>query len=123
MTSKTKNIVAIAVGAAPAAMVLMSAFMKLSQNPQMVDGLTKGGMGSYITMLGAIEVISVALFFYPKTNKIGFYLLCSYLGGALATELSHGMPPMSALLIALFWVSMFIKDKANFFPASTHSNN
>jgi hypothetical protein len=123
MTSKTKNIVSVAVGAIPAAMVLMSAFMKLSQNPQMVDGLTKGGMGPYIAVLGITELISVILFFYPKTTKIGFYLLCSYLGGAMATELSHGMPPMSAVMIALFWVSMFIKDKTNFLPASTHSNN
>jgi hypothetical protein len=102
-------------------MVLMSAFMKISGNAQMMTGLTAIGFGPYIKLFGIIEVISLILFFYPKTYKIGFYLLCCYLGGALATELSHGQTPMSALLLVLFWVSFFIKDKSNFFPTS--SNN
>jgi len=124
MTNKTKNIVSIVVGALPAAMVLMSAIMKLSANPQMVAGLSKGGFGPYIQLFGAIEVISIILFFIPKTKKIGFYLLCSYLGGALAVELGSGSHmPVSAILLALFWVSMFINDKTNFLPASTNSNN
>jgi hypothetical protein len=123
MTNKTKNIVSIVIGAIPAAMVVMSAVMKFTGNPQVVDGLTKGGLGDYIIIFGTIEILSVLLFFIPKTKKIGFYLLCSYLGGAMSIELSHGMKPMSAIFIALFWISMFINDKANFLPVSTNSNN
>lgn len=114
MTDKTRNIVSIVVGAVPGAMVLMSGIMKLTLNPKMVDGLGKGGFGSYIQLFGAIEVISLILYFIPGTKKIGFYLLCSYLGGALATELSHGQPPISAALLALFWISFFIHNKINF---------
>ena len=121
MTNKTKNIVSIIIGALASVMVLMSAFMKISGNAQMVTGMTAGGFGPYIKLFGIIEVLSLILFFYPKTYKIGFYLLCCYLGGALATELGHAQPPMSALLLILFWVSFFIKDKSNFFPTS--SNN
>ena len=87
MTSKTKNIVSIVLGALPSAMVLISGTMKLSGNPKMVEGLTQGGFGSYITLFGALEFIMVILFFIPKTKKVGFYLLCSYLGGAMAVEL------------------------------------
>lgn len=101
----------------------MSATMKLTSNAQVVTGLTAGGFGPYIKIFGLIELLSVILFFYPKTYKIGFYLLCCYLGGALATELGHGQPPMSALLLVLFWVSVFIKDKSNFFPTTNNSNN
>ena len=123
MTNKTKNIISIIIGALASIMVLMSAFMKISGNAQMVTGMTAGGFGPYIKLFGIIEVISIILFFYPKTYKIGFYLLCCYLGGALATELGHGQPPMSAILLVLFWVSFFIKDKANFFPTNNNSNN
>jgi hypothetical protein len=124
MTNKTKNIVSIVVGALPAAMVLMSAIMKLTANPQLVASMSKGGFGPYIPAFGAIEIISLILFFVPKTKKIGFYLLCSYLGGACAVELSMGSHmPVSAILLTLFWVSMFINNKENFLPVSTKSNN
>jgi hypothetical protein len=118
MTSKTKNIISIIIAALASVMVLMSAFMKLSGNAEMTAGLTAGGFGSYIKIFGATELICLILFFYPKTSKIGFYLLCSYLGGAMATELSHGRPPMSAILLVLFWVAFFIKDKSNFLPTT-----
>lgn len=122
MTSKTRNIISIVIGALASIMVLMSAFMKLSGNAEMMAGLTAGGFGPYIKLFGLIEVISLILFFYPRTYKIGFYLLCCYLGGALATELSHGHTPMSAILLVLFWVSFFIKDKTNFFSAANNLN-
>ncbi len=124
MTSKTKNIVSIVVGALPAAMVLMSAIMKLTANPELVASMSKGGFGPYIPVFGTIEIISLILFFIPKTKKLGFYLLCSYLGGACAVELSMGSHmPVSAILLAGFWISMFINDKTNFLPASTNTNN
>jgi hypothetical protein len=123
MTAKTRKIIAIVVGAVPSIMMLMSATMKLSGNPEMVKGLSAGGLGSYITLFGMIEVVSVLLFFIPKTNMIGFLLLCSYLGGAFATELSHGMMPMSAILIALYWISMFIKDKSLFLGMRNNNAN
>jgi hypothetical protein len=122
MKPKTRKIVSIAVAVIPSAMVAMSAFMKLSGNPQLVDGMTKIGFAPYIKLFGVIELVSLILFFYPKTSKIGFLLLCCYLGGAMATELGHGEAPMAALFIALFWVSVFIRDKGMFLPIK-HDNS
>ncbi len=116
MTNKTRNVVSIVVGALPAAMVLMSSIIKLTTDPQ---PLIKAGFGPYIKPLGIIEIVLLILFFYPKTKRIGFYLLCSYLGGAFSVELTSGLPPLSLILLTLFWVSMFIKDKNNFFPTPT----
>ncbi|HTB06366.1 MAG TPA: DoxX family protein [Bacteroidia bacterium] len=122
MKPKTRKIVALVIGILPSLMVAMSAFMKLSGNPQMVDGFTKMGMIQYLKVFGIIEVVSLILFFYPKTYKIGFLLLCCYLGGAMSIELEHGQPPMSALLIALYWISVFIKEKNMFLPAHDESH-
>ncbi|MGP8215448.1 MAG: DoxX family protein [Bacteroidia bacterium] len=123
MTDKTRKIISIVVGAVPAAMVLMSAVMKFSGAEMIVNTFATYGLGAYVKIFGAIEIISLILFFYPKTSKIGFLLLCSYLGGAFATELAHSQMPMSAMLLILFWVSVFIKDKSTFLPSSNKTNN
>jgi hypothetical protein len=122
MTTKTKRIVSTVIGAVPGAGLLMSGIMKLTANPEMVKGLTAGGFGPYITLFGAMELVFLVLFFIPKTKNIGFFFICSYLGGAMAVEIGHGMKPMSALFIALFWISMFVWNKNLFLPANTNNN-
>ena len=114
MSTKVKNIISYVLLALPSIMIVMSAVMKLSGAPQIVEGLTKGGLGAYIKLFGTIELVSVALLFYPKTYKIGFYLLCSYLGGAMSIDLAGGQPPLSAVFITFLWIGVYLKDKANF---------
>ncbi len=114
MSTKTTRIISIVLMAIPSLMLLMSAIMKLSHAEQIVTGLTKIGLGSYITFIGCIELISLILFIYPKTYKIGFLLLCCYLGGALSIELAGGQPPMAAVFLTLIWVSVFLRDRLLF---------
>lgn len=116
MSAKAKRIVSIILMIIPSLMLIMSAFMKLSGAKEIVDGMTKGGFGPYILMLGIIELVSVALFLIPKTHKVGFLLLCSYLGGALAVELASGQPPMAAIFLTIIWISVFLRDKRMFLP-------
>lgn len=114
MTTKTIRIISIILMAIPSFMLVMSGVMKIAGSQQIVQGLTKGGLGSYITLFGIIELISVALFIYPKTYKIGFLLICCYLGGALSIELASGQPPMAAIFLTLIWISVYLKDKGMF---------
>jgi sorbitol-specific phosphotransferase system component IIC len=114
MTTKTKNIASTVLMAIPALMVAMSAIMKLTGSQKIVDGLTKGGLGNYISLLGILELISVALFVIPKTYKLGFLLLCCYLGGAMSVELASGQPPMAAIFLALIWISVFLRNRLMF---------
>src|SRR5690606_834619 len=102
----------------PSVMLLMSAFMKLSGAEEIIQGLTKAGLGSYIKFIGVIEIVSVILFLVPQTFKIGFFLLCSYLGGALCIELAGGQPPMAAVFLTIIWISVFLKDKYMFLASS-----
>ncbi|MES2655130.1 MAG: DoxX family protein [Bacteroidota bacterium] len=119
MTNKTTRIIAIVLMAIPSLMLVMSGVMKLMASPQIVDSLGKIGLGSYITLLGIIEILAVALFIYPKTSRIGFLLLCCYLGGALSIELASGHPPMAAAFLTLLWVSVFLSNKAMFLAPAT----
>ncbi len=114
MSTKTTRIISIILMGLPALMLIMSAVMKLTGAEQVVNGLTKIGLGSYITLFGIIELISVALFLYPKTYKVGFLLICSYLGGALSIELATAQPPMAAFFLSIIWIAVFLKDKLMF---------
>jgi len=49
--------------------------------------------------LGTLEIIIVLLFLIPRTSTVGFVLLIGYMGGALATNLTHGFSNMEALPI------------------------
>lgn len=115
MSTKTKRIISIALMVLPSLMLIMSAVMKLIGAEQVVTGLTKAGLGSYISFLGIIELLSVALFLFPKTYKIGFLLICSYLGGALSIELATAQPPSAAIFLTIVWIAVFLKDKLMFF--------
>jgi sorbitol-specific phosphotransferase system component IIC len=114
MTNKTTRIISIVLMAIPSLMLTMSAVVKLIGAEQVVQGLTKAGLGNYITLFGVIELASVVLFIYSKTHKIGFFLLCSYLGGALSIELASGQPPMAAIFLILIWIAVYLKDKTVF---------
>lgn len=118
MSTKTKRILSIILMVLPSIMLLMSAFMKLSGADEVVNGLTRAGLGSYITLIGIIEILSVLLFLIPQTYKIGFFLLCSYLGGALCIELAGGQPPMAAIFLSVIWTSVFLKDDKMFLVIS-----
>lgn len=80
----------------------------------MVQNLTKAGLGNYVILIGVIELISVGLFLFPKTRKVGFLLLCAYLGGALSIELAAGQPPTAAIFLTLIWISVYLKDRFMF---------
>jgi hypothetical protein len=112
--SKTKRIISIVLMAIPSLMLVLSGIMKLIGAKPIVEGLTKGGLGNYVTLFGITELFSVALFIYPKTTKIGFFLLCSYLGGALSIELAGGQPPSAAIFLAAIWISVYLRDRLMF---------
>src|SRR5436305_13647539 len=104
MSKKTIRIISFILTAIPSAMILMSGIMKLAGAEQMVQSLSKIGLGPYVKLLGAIELTSLALFLIPKTSRIGFLLICSYLGGAMSIELAGGQPPMAAVFLAVIWI-------------------
>lgn len=49
--------------------------------------------------LGILELFIVVLFLIPRTMTVGFVLMVGYMGGVLATNLTHGFTHMEALPI------------------------
>ena len=72
------------------------------------------GMNGLMHQLGVLEFILVILFLIPRTSTIGFVLMVGYLGGALATNLTHGfgtadVMPMYITLL-LLTVSAYFRN-------------
>lgn len=118
MNKKASTIIFWVLSAGLSLMMLMSAAMKISGAEQIVEGLGKAGLGSYITLFGIIELAAVVLFLIPKTMKIGFLLLCCYLGGALSIELASGQPPVAAVLLTVLWIAAFLRRRELFLTAA-----
>ena len=58
--------------------------------------------------LGILEFVIIALFLIPRTSTVGFVLMIGYMGGALATNLTHGFSNMDALPIYISFVLLMI---------------
>ena len=117
MTNKAKSILSIILLAIPSFMVVFSGIIKISGNEAMVSGLSKIGYGPYIPLLGIAELVFVALLWIPKTWKVGFLFLLSYLGGAAAIEVGQGKSSIALLFIALLWAGAYVKNKQLFAAA------
>jgi hypothetical protein len=62
-----------------------------------------------------MEIAFAALFVVPATMKLGFSLASCYFGGAIATELSHGVLRVNPFVpIVLLWIGALIRDRSIF---------
>lgn len=69
---------------------------------------TKLGVMGIEHALGVLELIIVALFLIPRTSTVGFVLMIGYMGGALATNLTHGFSNMEAMPIYITFILLTV---------------
>lgn len=95
------------------ALFLMSAVMKLSQNPQVVQGW-QGQQGyplSTLVPIGIVELLCVVLYAVPRTAVLGALLLTAYLGGAVATHVRISDQFISPIIIGVVvWAGLYLRD-------------
>lgn len=78
-----------------AALTLFSGVMEFimpMNDPAVVAFVTKVGITGMEYYLGAAKLIIGVLFLVPRTSTVGFVLMVGYYGGALATNITHGVP-------------------------------
>ena len=99
-----------------AALVIVSgSVMKLTAQPQLVEVFSKSGILPYLKVFGITELLFVAFFLWPRSFRIGFFLLTAYFGGAMAVELSqHIFFIMPAVILALVWLAAWLRDRSLF---------
>ena len=73
---------------------------------------TLGLTGPRLTIVAVLELASAALFLMPKTRPFGLLFLSAFLGGAIAAQLGHGLPPAPpAVLLALIWIGTWLRNR------------
>jgi hypothetical protein len=91
---------------------LMSAVMKLSRNPQVLEGFPKMGIPSELILtIGILELGSALLYLIPATTGLGAILLTGYLGGAIMTHLRVGEAvPTQVVIGVLIWLGLWLRE-------------
>jgi hypothetical protein len=117
MTSRTRAICgwipAILVGLF---MILASGLPKFFITPgsELAAAVEPLGVMNILIPVGIMEILFSILFLIPRTSTIGFILLVSLLGGAMATGLTHDAPgnwPFFPLvIIALATLSAYFRN-------------
>jgi xanthine/uracil permease len=87
--------------------------MKLSHAPKIVDMFVGkfGYQEGALTGIGILELVCVALYVVPRTAVLGAILLCTYLGGAVATHVrvaDNFLPPVVLGVIA--WLGIYLRE-------------
>lgn len=96
---------------------LMSAVMKFVPVPpgsEMELMTIKLGTNGLEMSLGVLQLLILALYVIPRTSTIGLIMMVGYLGGAAATNLTHGFSLAEAspifVMIVLMMVSAWYRN-------------
>lgn len=97
----------------PLAVLVFSLFGKLYAlfNIERMTAMPED-MKSKLPYIIALEAACLAVYIPQRTRNYGFYLLCSYLGGAIATHFMKGEAVYFPLLVlVLLWVAHLTHKK------------
>lgn len=98
---------------APLPLLAMSAFMKLSQHPQAVEGFKSAGYpDGTLFPIAIAEVVATVLYAIPQTAVLGVVILTGYLGGAIShhVRLGDGGFWIPGAMAVVLWLGLYLRD-------------
>jgi hypothetical protein len=111
--SRSRQIVGTALIFFPGLALAMSAIVKFAGLPPAVQSMAAQGFSGYkLTLVATLEILSAALFLFPRTRSFGLLLLSAFLGGAICThvrmdEYAKAIGPL--ILMALAWTGTWLR--------------
>ena len=111
MSDKTKNIISWVLAGLVSFIFLGSAIGKFTADEEALKMASTFGLDAKANFsLGVIEIACLILFVIPRTGILGTLLLASYMGGAIATHLEHGLPVTAPCVIqVILWIGAFVR--------------
>ncbi len=111
MTTKTKNIINWGLAGVVGFIFIGSAVSKFIGGEEALTMAASIGLDeNSFRILGVIELVSVVLFLFPRTGILGTLLLSAYMGGAIATHLTHGQSVVGpAVIEATVWIAAVVR--------------
>lgn len=97
----------------PSLLLALSASMKLSRNPQAVEGFARAGYpDGALLAIGVTEVVCTVVYLVPQTAVLGAILLTGYLGGATCHHVRAGEPFLTPVVVGVvLWGGLFLRDE------------
>ncbi len=97
----------------PSLMLLMAGGMMFIQLPIVVKDSAKYGYTPMsLHFIGAALLVSVVLYLIPRTSILGAILLTGYLGGAVATHVTHSEPWFAPVIFGVvLWLGLLLRDQ------------
>ena len=118
-----KKMIGWAVNAPFIIVMLWSIIEKFSETKMIAEAFRTWNLRPYMTTLATVELASLALYLFPGTLRIGFFLLCSFLGGAVAVKLQRqGEWWLPAGLIAYLWFAAWFRSRDLFSNTQIQTN-
>ncbi len=106
--SNISKIIAWVISGLLTALFLFSASGKLFLHPEQ---MVQMHLGDWRILIAIGEIGSALLFLFPKTNKLGTFLLSSYMGGAIILHMTGGMSiVMPATVLILVWITGILRN-------------
>src|SRR5690606_38685688 len=100
------------ISAVPAALLLFSGIMKVTQSAAVVEGFEQLGYPRGVALpIGIVEIACAILYIIPRTAVLGAILVTGYLGGATATHVRVGDPFFGPVLFGVVaWLGLYLRD-------------
>jgi len=91
---------------------LFSAFLKIKDGPQVLQGMGHLGMRpALLAPLAVVEISCVVLYLIPATAVLGAILMTGYIGGAICTHLRVGDPFYVQIVLGiLIWLGLYLRE-------------
>jgi hypothetical protein len=96
-------------------LLLVSVLTKLLCIPYISEKFHTLGISEYCTIFGSIELLAIIAFVYPRTIGIGLMMLCSYFGGAIATDIHSPEYLYQPLVLLAFVIATAVIRKPTLF--------
>ena len=88
---KTQKIIGHALSIVFSIQIFMAGILKVIKEANIVERMNNiPNWGDKLLSVGVLELILLVFYWIPKTQKLGFYLLCSYMGGVIVAEVAAG---------------------------------
>ena len=116
--SRTRRIAGNILIILPGLVLALSALVKFAHVPAVVNQMVASGFANgKLTLVAALELLSAALFLFPRTRSVGLLILSAFLGGAICThvqlgEYSTAGGPSVVLLLA--WIGTWLRHPQAF---------
>ena len=88
---KAQKIAGYAISILFSSQILMAGGLKVIGDEAITERMNNiPNWGDKLLFIGLLELVLLALYWIPKTQKLGFYLLCAFVGGIIVAEVAAG---------------------------------